>query len=847
MKTLVICSRNSANCWRFLRSSGHCNTNNSSISPCVLSLAVRSIAGSCNALQPTPGVAPHSHWWAARQLSYGKQTYHKYKREVEENTNVSSHRERQDLRMRNYDGPKTDAEYAAAKEHRLRVRDSAAVLHQVNRVFMHGHNPQQFYIELENLLQSDLLSFEVQFRPPEFAEIASVLNFAPPGHHPELNKFISWLGNAAGKCVSLKDWSEDDIKLFASALANVPGASGTDNMLALLAKLLRRRVDLSMQAVASLFTSLKNHNRMTPSMLSLIEQLALRIQQRRRDELATRKELLAILEGAQGKLTKKGHREEGDLVHSISELVNEYYVAASNDGSKKRQSDDSRRTMDEELLLGLIAFIESAPATIRDNRNFLNMLTKIVDENHHLVSARVCCAAITAMRNKSLHFEESQAYLAVVTKMLRARMKKVDTVMLLNALRHCNSINDTTPVGRDFFEACAEVMAPADGDSEAFDTKSLTDDQYQAMLVSAFRCFASCRFGQHGSSVKLLEALLDLLEKSNKRIQLVPERALDIAWCLQSAKSFADRDSLRELLRFLTLRITDSGDRQLYVKIWKLHDILQMVRRLDRALPEVAEFIKSLDRFTVVANSKFDQRHILQCQQILDEMKHVATANASAANASSTKARTLDSIVPDMSTLRNQIEVLALSLQQAPPSGVRPASSRPAAETASFANKYEDIFYQMALAAFQDKKNIRVTHNELLFGHEADIVVRVYEKPIDDHDQQVPDAKHNDTGPQKNLDYAHDSNNNYVIVNIELDGGRHYDEEVRKKCENRDRYLTSLGVKVVRWNISADENSTFGRLNEGNNFSLVPRAFRSLIFGVPDKHRHILKTQENSK
>ena len=89
-------------------------------------------------------------------------------------------------------------------------------------------------------------------------------------------------------------------------------------------------------------------------------------------------------------------------------------------------------------------------------------------------------------------------------------------------------------------------------------------------------------------------------------------------------------------------------------------------------------------------------------------------------------------------------------------------------------NSSERKYAELGLKALSSHAGIELRNNELLFGFEADIVIR-----------------------KKSID------GKVVIVNIELDGPHHkHNLSKRRFCELRDQYLiTEHGVRIERWKL----------------------------------------------
>jgi hypothetical protein len=98
-------------------------------------------------------------------------------------------------------------------------------------------------------------------------------------------------------------------------------------------------------------------------------------------------------------------------------------------------------------------------------------------------------------------------------------------------------------------------------------------------------------------------------------------------------------------------------------------------------------------------------------------------------------------------------------------------------------SRTEAYYYERVKAAYKNHKNVALSHNDFLFGFEADIVIRHYD----------------------------DSTNTLTkIINIELDGPAHrYIFRKQRFCALRDEYLTRVhGVQVTRYDLTSASATT---------------------------------------
>ena len=90
-----------------------------------------------------------------------------------------------------------------------------------------------------------------------------------------------------------------------------------------------------------------------------------------------------------------------------------------------------------------------------------------------------------------------------------------------------------------------------------------------------------------------------------------------------------------------------------------------------------------------------------------------------------------------------------------------------------------------------DESNMRVSHNEHLFGlFECDMVVRIPRAAI---------ARTVEEGREGHADGREES----LIISIEVDGVHHHRENKKRFCRLRDGYLQSRGVVIERMEASA--------------------------------------------
>jgi hypothetical protein len=112
-------------------------------------------------------------------------------------------------------------------------------------------------------------------------------------------------------------------------------------------------------------------------------------------------------------------------------------------------------------------------------------------------------------------------------------------------------------------------------------------------------------------------------------------------------------------------------------------------------------------------------------------------------------------------------------------------------------SRTEAYYYERVKAAYKNHKNVALSHNEFLFGFEADIVIRHYD----------------------------DSTNTLTkIINIELDGPAHrYIFRKQRFCALRDEYLTRVhGVQISRYDLTSASNSASTKEQKRDGDNRVP-------------------------
>jgi hypothetical protein len=122
-------------------------------------------------------------------------------------------------------------------------------------------------------------------------------------------------------------------------------------------------------------------------------------------------------------------------------------------------------------------------------------------------------------------------------------------------------------------------------------------------------------------------------------------------------------------------------------------------------------------------------------------------------------------------------------------------------------SRAEKEYMQLARKALDASANVELSSNEMLWGFEADIVIRVY----DGADAAMPMPMRQPRGTKH-------------IINVEIDGPRHANARTRGFTQRRDEHLRlARGVRVVRWDLMSQEQQ---KKRDG-----IMQDFRDLIKG----------------
>jgi hypothetical protein len=117
---------------------------------------------------------------------------------------------------------------------------------------------------------------------------------------------------------------------------------------------------------------------------------------------------------------------------------------------------------------------------------------------------------------------------------------------------------------------------------------------------------------------------------------------------------------------------------------------------------------------------------------------------------------------------------------------------------------------QLARKALDASANVELSSNEMLWGFEADIVIRVY----DGADAAMPMPMQGSPEAPKH------------IINVEIDGPRHANARTRGFTQRRDEHLRlARGVRVVRWDLMSQEQ-------QKKRDDEIMQDFRDLIKGL---------------
>jgi hypothetical protein len=107
-----------------------------------------------------------------------------------------------------------------------------------------------------------------------------------------------------------------------------------------------------------------------------------------------------------------------------------------------------------------------------------------------------------------------------------------------------------------------------------------------------------------------------------------------------------------------------------------------------------------------------------------------------------------------------------------------------------FGSKIEkEYFYLARLAYDANHPNVSVSHNEILYGFESDLVIRIYSAKASS--AEAPSVK------------AHSGGEPQVVINVELDGPHHKAKNKRQFCMLRDLHLRERGVSVLRLDLTS--------------------------------------------
>ena len=99
---------------------------------------------------------------------------------------------------------------------------------------------------------------------------------------------------------------------------------------------------------------------------------------------------------------------------------------------------------------------------------------------------------------------------------------------------------------------------------------------------------------------------------------------------------------------------------------------------------------------------------------------------------------------------------------------------------------------ELAVKALNGFADVELSSNEMLFGFEADIVLRVYDE-----------ADVAQGGPRGTPKY---------IINVEIDGPSHSYATKHRFTQLRDEHLRLMhGVRVVRWDVMSPEHQRKGK------------------------------------
>jgi hypothetical protein len=662
-------------------------------------------------------------------------------------------------------------------------------------------NPRLLSMDAAKTLQSYNISLEMKFQPTEFCEMLALLEVSPALN--SLRGYISWIGNASTMCVSREGWSAENIMCLSAVLRLSVNNDGIDKLAYLLAEVLKSTTNVSIATLETIFENIREENKITSSTSYLLGELAAKLQQRSGDAELTDDFVVNILSCSENKITAKVDDAVGLLVQAVSELIYNRHLNSKDLEAQNVQI--NKGAVSERLLLAMVSFVKDARAVESENRSFLRVLSKLLTSSASSVfTYDVLVSCLRCLQNKSSHFEEVTDFVHVVNQKISAEEHNLRGTDILKNLRHCTLLTDDHAQVREFFRLCASLIAR--------DSEACVETYYaeHAIVLSAFKSLQFSNVDTQESNA-LAEVLLQTLEKISQRSKLSGTEAMTVLSYMGSMLS--DHPTTRKLLRFVTSKIEEqllTSPTAPRIGVITLEHVLSNTAGLPPTCDEMTNFLNTLNRFSVSRANKhvqkgFDGRQILQCQQRLRTLSDL-TADKNLQYRG------------DVSDLKRQIDEFAkqFSSTQAPQSV---GESDPSVQ--KFANKYESIIFRIAEATFQDAKNVVVSHNEVLFNHESDIVLRVF-------------TKGGVTG----------SPDTCVILNVELDGGSHYHADTQRRCKKRDMYLKSQGVHVVRWNISSDAQSTFGKLNERNNFALVAREFRSLVLGVPDGTRQLPKLRK---
>jgi hypothetical protein len=101
-----------------------------------------------------------------------------------------------------------------------------------------------------------------------------------------------------------------------------------------------------------------------------------------------------------------------------------------------------------------------------------------------------------------------------------------------------------------------------------------------------------------------------------------------------------------------------------------------------------------------------------------------------------------------------------------------------------FGSKIEKDYFYLARSAYDaNHPNVSVSHNEILYGFESDLVIRIYSAKASSAEAHSGELQ--------------------AVINVELDGPHHKAKNKRQFCMLRDLHLQGHGVSVLRLDLTS--------------------------------------------